>query len=167
MKRVWLLLLLALSVGLNVGLLYVQRSREPLPPQPPPEAGPPAPGPGRFDDLVRNHVDRMAEGLRLDEDQVRRLREVHRDLLPRMASVSRDLDELRRSVGDEYVARDLDAEQLRGDVARLSRTQATLASLVVEAMLAEAAILTPDQRERYARAMPWGRRGAPPPPPPR
>lgn len=164
MKRFWFLLL-ALSLGLNAGLLYVQLSGDRPAAEPP--RGPRHHGAGhdRFDDLAKNHVKRMIEGLDLNEDQAQRLEEVHRDLLPRLASASRESERLRRAVGDQYRSNNMEPERLRETVRRLNQAQAHLDSLVVEAVLAEAAILTPDQRERYARAMPWSRGGPPPPPP--
>ncbi len=39
---------------------------------------------------------------------------------------------------------------------RLSALQAGLDSVVVETMMREVQVLTPEQRERYQRLMPWG-----------
>jgi Spy/CpxP family protein refolding chaperone len=163
-NRVWFLIL-ALSLGLNAGLLYVQTAGERPTPDSPPTPRPHEVGPDRFDDLIQNHLERMSEGLQLNEDQSRRLQAVHRNLLPRMASASRELDGLRRAVGDQYGSPEMDPDRLRGSVQHLNRVQASLDSLVVEAMLAEAAVLSPEQRARYARGMPWGRSGPPPPRP--
>ncbi len=161
MKRAWLLVL-AVSLGLNAGLLFMTLGKGRPGPVPAPGDHRP-PSVERPETLLREHLLRMTESLGLDETQRAAVENVHRDLLPKIGEQFRLLGELRRSIADHYASSEFDAAQFKDLARSLSETQARLDSLVTEAMLGEAAVLTSDQRAKYAREMPWGRRGEPPP----
>jgi Spy/CpxP family protein refolding chaperone len=55
----------------------------------------------------------------------------------------------------------MDRRQIRAATRRLSAEQAALDSLVVEIMLREREILTPEQRRQYRALVPLGRDGIP------
>ena len=157
MKRIWFLVL-AVSVGLNAGLLFMAKSG----PGPAPGRHRPPP-PGRFDARLDDHLRRMTQSLGLDETQRASVEAVHRDLLPQISEQHRRMEDLRQAIANHYAGPEFDAANFRALAESLSEAQARLDALVTEAMLGEAAVLTPDQRRKYAREMPWGRRGAPPP----
>ena len=166
--------LLMLSLGLNVGLLYHQfageRGAEPSAQRPPAPRGEGWRGGGRELDaerFVRHRVAILTEALDLDEEQRARVRETLEDLIPRIAERRRSMMETRRSMQEELAGSPLDAEEFRRRRARLNRAQAEIDSLVAEAMLAEVAVLTPDQRSRYLELTPFGDPPGPPPGKPR
>jgi Spy/CpxP family protein refolding chaperone len=173
MKRAWFILL-ALSLGLNAGLLYVviaARARQAAlltefgnrqgRGGPRWEEGR-HPGGRELDPegLTRRHLRRMSKRLDLDEQQRQAIAEVMHDYLPRIVEQRRKLHEIRQKIGLQFAVPALDPMGFRTAVERLNQEQARLDSLVMESMLAEAALLTPEQRSRYAETLPWG-------PPPR
>jgi Spy/CpxP family protein refolding chaperone len=169
MKRAWFLAF-ALSMGLNAGLLYVSlvhrgdgqgSGGRPPAREEPGEAGQdrqPQPGqpPGDFESVIRSHLDKMTRDLQLDDQQRSAIAKVHQGLLPRIVAERRDIEGLRREVASRYAGPTIDEAAFRSLVQQISQRQARLDSLVTEAMLGEAACLTPDQRQRYVREMPWG-----------
>jgi len=157
MKRIWFLVL-AVSIGLNAGLLFMAQNR----PGPAPGRHRPPP-PGHFDARLDEHLRRMSKSLGLDETQRAGVEAVHRELLPKISEQHGRMEDLRKSIATHYEGPDFDPAKFRALAESLRETQARLDALVTEAMLGEAAVLTPDQRRKYAREMPWGRRGAPPP----
>jgi hypothetical protein len=180
MTRIWFLVL-ALSLGLNVGLLYVElthRDGERGPEHRPiagdeqksPEGSrgtQPPRTPDDFESVIRSHLDRMTRDLHLDPGQRSAISSVHESWLPRITAVRREMETLRREVAGQYAQPDLDPATFRVLVRQLSHTQARLDSLVSEAILGEASVLTFDQRERYLRQAPWGSPMLPPDRPPR
>lgn len=161
-----LFLLLALSLGLNAGLLYVKMNVTRLPPPGAREMnGPPG---GRLparEELFRDHLDRMTKHLQLSETQRGQLQSVHEELLPQIVAKRRELEEIHDGIALRFGSPEMDPERFRELARRMNETQSLLDSLVIEAMLSESALLTPDQRQRYAREMPWGKRRQPPPQP--
>jgi Spy/CpxP family protein refolding chaperone len=157
MKRTWFLVL-ALSVGLNAGLVYMTVSS----PGSAPGSNRPPP-PGHFDTLLEDHLKKMTQSLGLAEKQRDAIAAIHRELLPKISEQHRAMEALRQAIATHYEGPDFDAAAFRKLARNLSEAQARLDALVTEAMLGEANLLRPDQRRKYAREMPWGRRGAPPP----
>lgn len=157
MKRLWFLLL-AISLGANAGFAVVwlsgPRQHAPGPPGPGPG---PRPAPPAIERVLDNHLDRMSEGLLLTGDQRARLADGYKVLFPRILDQNRAVAQLRRKVHESYGADSVDAPGFRELVARLSHEQAKLDSLVAEAMLQEAAVMTTEQRRRYIPGMPWTR----------
>ena len=155
MKRTWFLVL-AVSLGLNAGLVYMTLAkRSPGPHRPPP--------PGHFGTLLDDHLNKMTESLGLDEEQRSGIEAIHRELLPKISEQHRAMEDLRRAIADHYAGPEFDAANFKKLALGLSEAQAGLDALVSEAMLGEANLLTAEQRRKYAGEMPWGRRGAPPP----
>jgi Spy/CpxP family protein refolding chaperone len=170
MSRGWFLAL-ALSIGLNAGLLWVHFAGGP-PGFPPPLLRGGRPGPSEPmgardpDHLVRMHLERMSAQLDLSDEQRRAVEATLRERVPRLLELRERVLESRRSVADAYRGRPLDGSRFRELVQNLRGAQAELDSITAELMLKEAEILTPEQRERYAEVMPWGldRRGLGGPP---
>ncbi|MBD3335844.1 MAG: periplasmic heavy metal sensor [Candidatus Eisenbacteria bacterium] len=164
MKRGWFFVL-AFSLGLNAGLLYVtlaQRGSE-RDVAPAREARGPlgerddrAPPPEGLARVIRDHLRRMTRDLDLDPQQRSAIAAIHEELLPRIAGQRREMRRLRGEVASLYAREEVTPAEFRAKVRQLSNAQARLDSLVTEAMLAEAALLTPEQRRRYVRHMPWG-----------
>lgn len=187
MKRVWLPILLALSIGLNVGLLVddlAERWRgggcrgprfgdpgfeRPLRP------GHERPGQGLPDParLVEQRIEHLQATLDLDESQKTALAEAAAATMPRLVTEFAALREARHAVRTLYRQPDVEPARIREAVGELARAQTRLDSLVAESMLREAEILTPEQRARYVESLPWGlgrgglgvggRHGGPPP----
>jgi Spy/CpxP family protein refolding chaperone len=172
MKRIWFLIF-ALSMGLNAGLLYVslshrgaqggqaQRSEESRP-----SGGADterrAEQPEDTASVIRSHLDRMTHDLRLDTRQRSAIAAIHEDLLPRILAERAEMDSLRREVSVAYARPAIDPNAFRALVEKVSMAQTRIDSLVTEAMLREAAVLTHDQRQRYVEESPWGHPLAPP-----
>jgi Spy/CpxP family protein refolding chaperone len=166
-----LFLALALSLGLNAGLFYVshreaQRNhpRSAAYRQDEPGGGrgkaegrrdQPA-GPEDFESIIRSHLNRMTEDLSLDRRQREAIGAVHERLLPQILDERRRMDSLRREVTSAYARPQLDYAEFRQLVRRVSNSQARIDSLITEAMLGEAAVLSDAQRERYVQYAPWG-----------
>ncbi len=172
MKQFWFLLV-ALSVGLNGGFLYMKiaeiksphhgfRGPEQGPPgrhSPPPHQRPPAP-----DQMFRMHLENMVHGLELDAGQAEELRAAHGEILPQIAEKMEEHNQLRRALADRFSDPHMDPREFRIFAGDLFQAQRQLDSLIVEAMLNEAAVLTPEQRRQYSREMPWSKGGGHPPP---
>jgi len=154
MKRFWLLVL-AVSVGLNGGLLYRILSQENARPDRDHVARPPPPEPD-LESVLENHLRRMTASLGLDEQQRAAIETVHEKRLPGILAERRILDDLRREIANHYARPEIDSEEFLSLVRRLGEAQSRLDAHVTEAMLGEAAVLTFEQRKKYAREMPWG-----------
>lgn len=194
MKR-WWFLLLAFSLGLNGGLLYVELFGKGLNPDHSESSG--AIGSREFDGpgghrrppgaapnpviLVEQHLRQIAEPLGLSALQRDEIASLLTGILPLILEQQQGLHEARRALADQYAAPDLTPDLFRRGVDRLNAVQARLDSLVAEAMLQESVILTSEQRRDYIKIMPIGQylgppardlgpgdpNHRPPPPPPR
>lgn len=188
MKRGWFLLL-ALSLGLNAGLLYVSLSgsgdpqKEPRssggarPPHAPRGEHPGDPQPMDPARLIDEHLGRMTDVVGLDRPQQESIRALLEQSVPQITDQRMAVDAARRKLGELFSNEDLDSEAYRAATREIHRAQFRLDSLVSEAILKEASVLDHPQRELYLRTMPWrppdrmpppnqppGRK---PPPPPR
>ena len=175
MRRLWFLIL-ALSLGLNAGLVYTTLSqragRHELPrgfarghdfewshddsldaDRPVAPARPPL---DRRGPALRR-LDRMGQWLELDATQRTEMGKILDEMLPQILAERDSAIAARRAAHEEYFLSQADPGRIRAIVRRLSLVQARLDSLVAEAMLREAALLTPEQRARYFQAMPWER----------
>ena len=180
MKRGWFLLL-ALSLGLNAGLLYVQLrdAGEPrrsdvmrMPPPPPGRPGERPPGrgplgPGQRDlpsaeDLVNGHVDRMRHHLRIDREQEDAIREQLSSSMPKILRQRRAMEDARERLARVVEGPNLEMDEFRRLSQALHRAQTGLDSLVTEAMVTELRLLSPEQRRGYVAIMPGGGPGPPP-----
>jgi Spy/CpxP family protein refolding chaperone len=168
MRRGWLILL-ALSIGLNVGLVYMAlaaRSNAPPPGPPATFIEPPAPGEPDgsgpvtvpCEPMLRRRMERMARRLGLDDGQRDRLNVILNETLPQILAGRTAVQRARMALQFEYGRVDLDSDRIRILSRELNAAQARLDSLVVETMLRESAVLSPEQRGRYFESMPWGSR---------
>lgn len=163
MKRFWILAL-AVSVGLNAGLLYVVvLSKGEEGHRPPPGSGRPPPG-AHFEGVLDAHLRRMTESLGLDDQQRTTIAALHQTLLPKIREQHRTKDRLRRELAELYASPSFEPAAFRALVEQLGKAQRELDALVTEAMLGEAAVITTDQRRKYAREMPWANPLPPPHP---
>lgn len=165
MSRGWFLAL-AVSLGLNAGLLWMHFS-DGAPPwrdRPGPSAMRP-PG-ARFPErLAEFHLERMTRELDLTDEQQGALRALLSESTPRLTAIRARMVSARDALADAYRGSTLDESAIRTIVSGLNRTKVELDSLTAELLLQEAALLTPEQRERYADVMPFGPdRGGPPGP---
>ncbi len=171
MKATWILVgLLLVSVGLNAGLaMRLARSGE-APEGPPPgwsPEGPPAgepetppdPADPRTRRLMRERLERLTAALELTPQQLEAFVAVHEASAPRFFANRSAVARLRRELRDLALAPDVDRAGVLARQQQLSVLQAQLDSVVVETMLAEVGLLTPEQRERYRTIMPWGEPG--------
>ncbi len=175
-KRI-IYLLLAVSLGLNAGVIattLVHRASMPPPGPPPgpdggagPDMGPP-PDPNR---LVEEHVRGITRHLDLDaaqQDAVRLVLERHSSLL---VELQMDVGDVGRRLSDAFAAPEFDPEQFRRLTAEAGMVRSRLDSLSAEMLVAEAAVLTPEQRRKFAAVAPTihsqpqrpPREGGPPP----
>lgn len=150
MRRQAVYLLLALSLGLNAGLLYRWAAG---PPGPPPGGG--DLGPGGLERILAAHLDRMSEGLGLSDEQRAAIGAVLDERVPQVLEQNRRVVEARRALALVYQAPRWDADAFRASVTALHDAQTELDRLVGEAMIGEASVLSAEQRSRYVRASPW------------
>jgi Spy/CpxP family protein refolding chaperone len=173
MRRGWFVLL-ALSIGLNAGLLYAAlagRAQAPAPAPPPPgidsicvplgDGAGSMPGAGLCEPMMRVRMQRMAERLSLDEGQREQMNAILSEMLPQILAGRDAVQRARLAVHAEYRQPQLDAARVRLLTRDLNATQARVDSLVVETMLRESALLSPAQRAGYFESMPWDRRPVP------
>ena len=183
MKRAWFLLL-ALSLGLNVGLLYVTLSPRSLagpagdeiaaPALQVPAAPPPGEGhlcspadPLSCDKLLRRRLHRMAGMLHLEAGQRDEMHGILGEMLPRIMAERERVQRMRARIHEEYMKPAIDPGLVRTFVADLNAAQARLDSLTAETILRESEVLSVEQRSGYFGSMAWeGCRGCPPPGPP-
>ncbi len=168
MKKV-MYLLLALSIGLNAGLLIVQQSEPPRPgpgrPGPPPDE---RPGPPRPEVLVRDHLESMTRHLDLDESQQQAIREVLEEHMPALFEMRRRSKEANRRMSEAFAEPGFDPEQFEVLARQASLTRGRADSLAAVMLIGEAAVLTNEQRVRFAEVAPMvhttPRQNQPPPP---
>ena len=170
MKRGWILVL-ALSIGLNAGLLVVivagplgQGTFGRPFDRPHPGGGPMrGPSPWRHGDsemreqFLEHRLDRLAHRLDLDEEQQGDLAAIFEETWPRIFQIREKVRDIRDEIRMRYSEPVIDSEEVLELVGHLNEAQARLDSLVAETLIREAEILTPEQREGYLRAMPWER----------
>jgi Spy/CpxP family protein refolding chaperone len=163
MKR-GLVVLLALSLGLNAGLLYVHfwgggesdtvdpdsrtayAGRGQFGPRSHPEG---APG------FLRERLGRIEARLRLEEDQREGMADVVDEMMPLILAQQEVVRESQAELHREYLKPRVDRERIL-ELRRLgSLAQARLDSLVTETMLREVILLSPEQRAEYFEMMRW------------
>jgi Spy/CpxP family protein refolding chaperone len=173
-KKKWLLyLLLALSLGLNAGLLtmdfcgyghygrnaWAHRMWDRLrgvthtrrPPKPPSAA-----------EMIEKRLRDYTEVLNLDESQQQAVREVLQDVIPQGHVLMKKMGENRRSLRKEFAKPDPDPERMRAIAQEWDRLLEQNDELLMRSMLREMEIFTPEQRERYATSRMWIFGGPPP-----
>jgi Spy/CpxP family protein refolding chaperone len=167
MKRGWFIIL-ALSLGLNAGLLYVQMSkkadeprrgfRQESPRRPMDVTGPIGhpDGPAGF---IRDRLGRVGDRLDLSEEQIESMAAILNEVMPELLEGREAIHDLRMEMREEYLKPDVDAERIQLLRRETAAAQSRLDSIMVDTMLKEAEVLTPEQREAYFQLMPFGDRG--------
>lgn len=158
-KRI-IYLLLAVSLGLNVGVIattVVHRATMPPPGGPPgpdrgarPDMGPP-PDPDR---LVKDHLQGITRHLDLNGEQQNAVRSVLERYSSQMVELQMDVDDVGRRLTEVFAAPVFDPEQFRRLTAEAGVVRSRLDSLSAVMLVAEAAVLTPQQRRKFAVVAP-------------
>jgi Spy/CpxP family protein refolding chaperone len=162
MKRLWYLVL-ALSLGLNAGLLWVhfhhrsEHERRGSRRGPAGERGPRsdsrAPEVGKA--MVERHLARLEKELDLTPEQRTSIAAIWEQNMPAIRATRERLRGLRSEMRDGLAAAEIDSTALRVLARQAAAAQVELDSLTAGTMLAEAHHLQPEQRRRYAEIMPW------------
>jgi Spy/CpxP family protein refolding chaperone len=167
MKRGWFVLL-ALSLGLNAGLLYVQLSSRDEVPDRHARQGMMREGPGPVGPMghpdgppgfIRDRLGRVGDRLNLSEDQIEGMSEILKAVMPELLEGRETIRGLRAEMREEYLRPQVDARRIQELRRETVKAQSQLDSIMVETMLEEAKLLTPEQREAYFDLMPLGERG--------
>ena len=173
MNRAWFIVL-AFSIGLNGALLYDHFVR-PQPPRPPHErferGGQP---PWMSDDRQRHgdsarremseqrierRLERMMDALDLSAEQRGRIRAIHSDSFERILALRRETRAMRDEMHELLGSAALDSVRIRGLIHDLHEKQSQLEALIMDNLLHESAVLTPEQRVRYQEMMMGSGRG--------
>jgi len=156
-KRGWFLLL-ALSVGLNAGLLYEEfqdahsHSRR--------ESRSYKTVSHNEQDIIRRRMEQL-DDLGLSSDQKARLEGVLNEFVPRIASANREYERLRDEIARESAGESVDVVRLRGLLSDLNTSHATRDSLSAESLQREAEVLDAEQLRSFTHMMTrggWGSR---------
>ncbi len=158
-KRI-LYILLALSLGLNLGIIgmtLVHQATKPALDKPPGQGGREGLNPARYPDpstLVNNHIIGMTRHLDLDQEQQKAIRAVLERYAPQQIKFQTDAAEAGRHLADAFAAPVFDPEQIERLTAKASAKRTLLDSLSAVMLVAEAAVLSPEQRRKYAAVAP-------------
>ncbi len=175
MTRRVIIILLAASLGLNIGLLAASRLHRGHESGPPPGPG----GPGGLGDtlpdpmaMVETHVQGMTRQLDLDEQQQQAIRSVLMAHAQPMAELQQAVAASSLLLTRIYAAPGFDADRFAGQAAATASLRSRLDSLSAQMLAAEARVLTPEQRRIFAEVVGGPAsvspgppdRGGPPPP---
>ena len=173
MKR-GLFILLALSLGLNAGLLYVRWASPAAGPRPRnmDRPAPLHPGSSEPADLVAAHLTGMTRHLQLDDSQQNAVESILRTRIPLLTTLREESRQADGRLAEAFAAAEFVPEEFSGLVRDASLRRARMDSLAGEILLLEATVLTPEQRVRFAEVAPGiysgppggPRRGRRPPP---
>jgi Spy/CpxP family protein refolding chaperone len=109
--------------------------------------------------FVHDRLARVAERLNLSEEQVDSMSAILEETMPELLEGMNTIRELRGRMREEYLKPDVNAETIQRLRRETAAVQSGLDSLMVETMLKEAEILSPEQREAYFELMPFGGKG--------
>ena len=109
--------------------------------------------------MAERHAERLGRHLGLGPQEREAFRRQAAESMPAILAQREEVGRIRRALRDAHGAAELDLVRIRELVRSQSAVQARLDSLVAEAMLGEAALLTPQQRQRYFHGLPWEGRG--------
>lgn len=166
MNRAWFLLL-AVSVGLNAAMLYVQFSsprtgpaerleRRMERPARPGERG----GPERtYAHVVERRVERMRNELGLSDAQVEALRAIGAANADSMQDLRESSRSQREAMRELLTAAPIDSAEIRAAGRRLRDIEARIGAMITDNLIREAAVLEPAQRAAYLEMMRFDRRG--------
>ena len=145
--------MLALSVGLNAGLLYAHLSErgDRVRGKTPPRIARGIAGrwgprhhPGGPHGFFHERVCRIGDCLKLTDEQREGMAEAVSESMSRIASERQRIQEIRDAMEEEYRKKEPEFERIRSLVREASEIQALLDSIVAETMLREAALLGVD-----------------------
>jgi Spy/CpxP family protein refolding chaperone len=177
MSKKLIYLFLVVSLGINVGMIATTIIHR----MPPAHQGPP-PGPGGKGGpepmtppdpgkIAEDHVRGMTQHLDLDAEQQQAVREVLEKHAPQLVKFQIDVEEKGRRLAEAFAAPAFDPVQFQQLTAEASAARSRLDSLSAVMLVAEAAVLTPEQRLKFAEVatsihlkpqQPPGRGGPPP-----
>ena len=165
MSKKLIYLLLAVSLGLNIGVIattLIHRGGK----TPPPPAGPRAGDrrPLTVEGLVEGHLKGITEHLGLSEEQRQAIRELLERHAPQQVTLQRRVAETGRRLEETYAAREFDPELFRRFAAEASEARSRLDSLSAVVLLAETSVLSDEQRLRFAEVALRVHGGQTPPP---
>lgn len=149
-------LILAISLGLNAGIIamtIIHRVPAERPGPPPGPGGGRGPGPGIPPDpgkIVEDHVSEMTRHLDLDEEQQVAVREVLARYSPQLVRLQADVGETGRRLAEAFAAPSFDPGEFQRLTSEASAARSKLDSLSAVMLVAEAAVLTPEQRLKFA-----------------
>ena len=153
MSKKIIYLLLAVSIGLNIGVIgttLIHRTVGPPPDQGPrPEGGPgqpPAPG-----QMVEMQLRRMTQHLDLDAQQQEAIRSIMETHMEQLSVLKVAADKADRDLSEAYGAPVFDTEQFNRLVHLASINRSRRDSLSSAMLVAEAEILTPRQRLKFSK----------------
>lgn len=167
MKKV-VYLLLALSIGLNAGLLIIQQSEPPRPgPGPMGERPSERPRPMEPGVIIENHLEGMTRHLDLDEEQRQAIRLVLETHMPSLSEARRQSEQANRHISEAFGDPGFDPIKFKVLSRQASMARSRADSLSSLMLIGEAAVLTDEQREKYAEVAPMvhssPQRNQPPP----
>lgn len=161
MSKKTIYLLLALSIGINLGVMGMTLlnggAEQPLGPRPDGPRGEADRGPGvrpNPEQLVQRHLQGMTQHLELDAEQQQAVRLIMERYMPEQAERQLRVDQTSNQLSRAYAAPVFDAAQFRRLTEAASRAHLELDSLSTVMLVAEAEVLTPDQRRKFAAAAP-------------
>lgn len=157
MKRWWVVIVLLLSVGVNVGLLAALATRKiaghgerpadfPGPQEPPP------PGPG-FQPEPFHRMTRLADHLGLEGESRRRFLDLQQQLFQETLQRRMHLGETQREVRREMASSQPDAQRIDALLKEAARDYLVLEQALAKNVLATREILNPRQEEEYLRVI--------------
>jgi Spy/CpxP family protein refolding chaperone len=158
-KRI-IYLLLAVSLGLNVGVIattLVHRTAGPATGPRPGPGGIGGPRPGQQPDparIVEEHVRGMTRHLDLDAEQQQAIRAIMEHHTPELIRLQRGANEAGRLLTEAYAAPHFNTEGFLRLTAEASAARARLDSLSGQMLASEAAVLTPQQRLQFSAVAP-------------
>lgn len=153
-------LILAVSLGLNIGLVATTMiHRTNLPPQGPPSGpgGGPGGDPGSPPDpqtMVEQHVRGITRHLDLDPQQQQAIRVIMEQRAPQLIEYQMAAAEAARRLVEVFASPDFDPQEFQRLTAQTSLARASLDSLSAVMLVEETAVLTVDQRQKYAKVAP-------------
>lgn len=145
-------ILLAMSLGINIGLIstsLLHKTGERRP-GPGPGAGPPV-DPRR---MVEHHVTRMTLHLGLSPEQQKAIRSLLERSAPQQTHLQLEVQKTSRRLADAFSAPEFDEKRFFALVREASDARSRLDFLSAEMLVGEASVLTPEQRRMFAEVAP-------------
>lgn len=149
MKQWWLVIVLLLSIGMNVGLLLGGAVRQKAPLDEAPLPGPPgreAPRPG--DERMPPFVGRLAEELQLEGADRERFIEIQRTFFSEVFTARREVVEHQRELRSELLSDEPRQEQIESLLEASSRAHRALERAFVDNILRSRELLDADQERQ-------------------